>query len=202
MPRIGEGSWLDLPGVDTSTERALDTGEVVFRQGAEASSLYRVRTGRIRLIRHLQDGSSVALHVARADSTFAEAALFSDTYHCDAVAEMPSVVAVIPKADLLAGLCTTPSGCLDLARALAGQVRELRAHLEMRNIRSAPERLLAWFRLKAKGNPPVVEIDRPWIEVAAEIGLTHETIYRSLAELERAGKLSREGRRIELKGPA
>lgn len=201
MSRTGESSWFDLPGVDTPAERALEAGELVFRQGSEASSLYRVRTGRVRLIRHLQDGSSVVLHVARADSTFAEAALFSSAYHCDAVAEVPTVVAVIPKADLLAGLCTTPSGCLDLARALAGQVRELRAHLEIRNIRSAPERLLAWLRLTARGDPPVVEIDRPWIEIAAEIGLTHETIYRSLAELERAGKLARKGRRVKLQEP-
>lgn len=201
MPRphgVRERSWLDLPGVDLSAEHSLGAGDAVFRQGDPATTLYRVRTGRVRLIRHLQDGSSVVLHVARANATFAEAALFSDVYHCDASAEIRSVVTAIPKTTLLAALRTDPESSLDLAKALAGQVRDLRAQLEVRNIRSASARLLAWLRLSALGEPPALEIDRPWTDVAAEIGLTHETIYRTLAGLERAGEVVREGRKVTL----
>lgn len=179
-----------------SAERSLHAGDTVFLQGAPATALYRVRTGRVRLVRHLPDGSSVIVHVARSGATFAEAALFSDTYHCDAVAESAAVVAVIPKSDLLAALRKNPAACLELAKELAAQVRELRAHLEIRNIRSASARLLAWCRLVAKGEPPVLELDRPWAAVAAEIGLAQETLYRTLRELERAGQIAREGRRV------
>lgn len=198
--RANRGSWLDLPGIDVSVERSLDAGEVVFRQGAAASTLYWLRSGRVRLVRHLQDGASVVLHVARGNATFAEAALFSETYHCDAVADIPSIVTPVPKTELLAALCIDRQSCLDLAQALASQVRELRAQLEIRNIRSAPARLLAWLRLAAKGKPPELEIDRPWTEIAAEIGLTHETIYRALAKLERTGEITREANRIMLNG--
>lgn len=191
--------WLDLPSVSDSATRSLNAGDIVFRQGAAVTAIYRVRSGRVRLIRHLQDGSSVVLNVARADATFAEAALFSDTYHCDAVAETATCVTAIPKAELLAVLRADPECCLDLAKTLAGQVRELRAQLEVRNIPSASARILAWLRLTARGEPPAVEVDRPWIEIASEIGLTHETIYRALAELERRGELAREGRRVVLK---
>ncbi|HKK13163.1 MAG TPA: Crp/Fnr family transcriptional regulator [Gammaproteobacteria bacterium] len=198
--RTDTKSWFDVAGIDPSAERLLDPGDVVFRQGAPASAVYWVRAGRIRLTRYLQDGSSVVLHVARANGTFAEASLFSDVYHCDAVAEIASVVTPVPKSDLLRALRQDLSGCFDLARSLAGQVRELRTRLEVRNIRSAPARVLAWLRLRATGNPPSVETDRPWTEVATEIGLTHESVYRALAELQRTGKLTREKGRLILKG--
>ncbi|MFS2011615.1 hypothetical protein ACCD06_17315 [Azospirillum sp. CT11-132] len=99
---------------------------------------------------------------------------------------------MIPKPDLLAALEDNPQAALALARGLASHVRDLRSRLELRNIRSAPERVVAWLRLQVSGDPPMLRLDRPWTEIAAEIGLTHEAIYRALAVLERAGRLVRE----------
>ncbi|HEY0834212.1 MAG TPA: Crp/Fnr family transcriptional regulator [Azospirillum sp.] len=192
----GTGAWIGLVEPERLRHRRLETGEVLFRQGNATVAVYRVDAGRVRLVRHLDDGSSVALHVARDGETFAEAALWSDAYHCDAVAEALSEVTVIPKADLLAALESEPQASLALARGLAAHVRDLRSRLELRNIRSAPERILAWLRLQASGDPPTVQLDRPWTEIAAEIGLTHEAIYRALATLERAGRISRKNGRV------
>jgi CRP-like cAMP-binding protein len=38
-------------------------------------------------------------------------------------------------------------------------------------------------------------------DLAAEIGLTHEALYRTLAALERSGEISRKGERIRLARP-
>lgn len=43
----------------------LAAGECVFGQCSETVAIYRVQSGRIRLVRHLCDGSSVIMHVAR-----------------------------------------------------------------------------------------------------------------------------------------
>jgi len=183
--------WIGLVAPDRLVTRRVAAGEAVFRQGDATVAVYRVEQGRVRLVRHLEDGSSVALHVARAGDGFAEAALFSDVYHCDAVAEVDAVLTQAPKADLLAALEADPRASLAFARMLATQVRDLRARLELRNIRAAPERILAWLKLQASGTPPAVRLDRPWTEIAAEIGLTHEAIYRALAALERDGRIER-----------
>jgi CRP-like cAMP-binding protein len=160
-----------------------------------------VEQGRVRLVRHLEDGSSVALHVARAGDGFAEAALFADAYHCDAVTEVDAVLTQVPKAALLAALEADPRASLAFARMLAAQVRDLRARLELRNIRAAPERILAWLKLQASGTPPAVRLDRPWTEIAAEIGLTHEAIYRALAALEREGRIERAAGVVRVRTP-
>ena len=183
--------WIGLVASDRLVTRRVAAGEAVFRQGDATVAVYRVEQGRVRLVRHLEDGSSVALHVARAGDGFAEAALFSEIYHCDAVAEVDAVLTQAPKADLLAALEADSRASLAFARMLATQVRDLRARLELRNIRAAPERILAWLKLQASGTPPMVRLDRPWTEIAAEIGLTHEAIYRALAALERDGRIER-----------
>lgn len=178
--------------------RSLEPGEALFRQGDATVAIYIVQHGRVRQVRHLEDGSTVALHAAESGGTLAEAALFADAYHCDAIADVASEVTVIPKAELLTALNANPQACLALAGELASQVRDLRAQLELRNIRAAPERILHWLRIHAVGAPPTVRLNRPWTEIAAEIGLTHETIYRALATLERDGRILRNREQVVL----
>jgi hypothetical protein len=69
--------------------------------------------------------------------------------------------------------------------------------LELRNIRSADKRVLQHLRLSAS-KAGVVAFDRPLLEVAEDLGLTHEAYYRALAALARASVIKRAGRRIGL----
>jgi CRP-like cAMP-binding protein len=148
-------------------------------------------------VRHLADGSAVTLHVAREGDGLAEAALFAGQYHCDAVAEIDSTVAVIAKAPLLAALRGNAEASLAFAADLSRQVRGLRWQLELRNIRSAQERLLAWLHLQADASGSIA-LDRPWTVIAPELGLSHEAIYRALARLQAERRLRRRRGGIQL----
>jgi DNA-binding Lrp family transcriptional regulator len=46
-----------------------------------------------------------------------------------------------------------------------------------------------------------VELERPWKTIATEIGLTHEAVYRALAELERDGLIERDEKAVVLRRP-
>lgn len=180
--------------------RELARGELLFRTGDEARALYFVERGRLRLERPLADGFLLTLHVAHPGETFAEAALFGERYHCDAVAETASRVAVYPKAAVLAALARDPGFAQRLTALLADQVRTLRALLEIRNVRRADERVLQYLRFRALAGDPAV--DRPARSIAAEVGLTQETLYRALRRLKNQGLIHRDGRRIRLVGKA
>ncbi|MFI5011146.1 MAG: Crp/Fnr family transcriptional regulator [Hyphomicrobiales bacterium] len=194
----GEAGWLSLLRPRDVRLRSLATGETLFRQGDPASAIYLVREGRVRLVRHLEDGSAVVLHVARPTESLAEASLFAETYHCDAVADVDCLVAVLPRQELLDTLASSPVAALRLSRLLAWQVRDLRTRLELRNIRSASERLLAWLKLRARGSPPTIVLGRTWTDVAAELGLTREAVYRALRRLGQSGEIRRSGASIAL----
>ncbi len=172
-----------------SVVRVLGSGELLFRQDDPATAIYKVESGRLRLIRSTVDDHLVILHTARRGEFFAEASLFADTYHCDAVAAMPSSVRIYPKQMVMDAMRTDPALAEAFMERLARQLQELRARMELRNIRSARDRVLQYLRLKAHGRSIAVEGQLQ--DIAAEIGLTREALYRTLATLESEGHLTR-----------
>ncbi|HYD31990.1 MAG TPA: cyclic nucleotide-binding domain-containing protein, partial [Azospirillaceae bacterium] len=62
--------WAGLIDSAKLGQRRLAAGEGLFRQGDTAIAIYAVEQGRVRLVRHLEDGSTVAVHVVRAGETF------------------------------------------------------------------------------------------------------------------------------------
>lgn len=183
--------WLPASVRERSTHRKLAAGEALFRQGDRAAAIFAVEHGRVRLIRHTVDDREVALHTARRGELFAEAALFSDAYQCDAVATTNSAVRAYPKRELLTALRGDPALAEHFMAVLARQVHALRTRLEERNIRSARERVLHHLALTAGPDGRTVRIDGRLMDLAAEIGLSHEVLYRTLAALEKDGLISR-----------
>jgi CRP-like cAMP-binding protein len=173
--------------------RHLAAGESLFNQGDPAQAIYRVESGRLRLVRRTSDDHLVVLHTAHRGEFFAEASLFAETYHCDAVAAAPSRVRVYPKAEMIALLRTEPALAEAFMTRLAHQLQELRTRMELRNIRSARERIMQYLRLRAgpddRGRS--VRIEGQLQDIAAEIGMTREALYRTLAALEADGSIAR-----------
>ncbi len=196
MPKL---EWLPDHLRRLAKSRTLDAGEALFRQGDKANAIFEVELGRMRLIRHTIDDHPVTLHTAKAGELFAEAALFSDRYHCDAVAATASCVHVVPKRALLAAFRDDPALCERFMATLAHQVHALRSRLEGRNIRSARERILNHLILAADAKSRVVTLDGTLMDLASEIGLSHEVLYRTLAALERDGVIARTPTSISLK---
>ena len=190
--------WLPDQVRRLSKVRVLEAGEVLFRQGDRANAIFEVEQGRMRLIRHTDD-RPVTLHTARAGELFAEAALFADRYHCDAVAASAARVHVHPKRALLAAFRSDAALSERFMATLAHQVHALRSRLEGRNIRSARERVLNHLVLAANADSRTVTLDGTLMDLAGEIGLSHEVLYRTLAALAADGIITRTRSTITLK---
>jgi len=179
--------------------RLLAPGELLFRQGDPATAIYKVESGRLRLIRRTVDDHLVILHTARRGEFFAEASLFADAYHCDAAAAAQSSVRVYPKEIVINILRTDPALAEAFLARLARQLQELRARMELRNIRSARDRVLQYLRLRAGIGGRSIALDGELQDIAAAIGITREVLYRTLAALETEGHLTRTETAILLK---
>jgi CRP-like cAMP-binding protein len=182
-----------------STIRVLAPGDLLFRQGDPATAIYKVESGRLRLIRRTVDDHLVILHTARRGEFFAEASLFSDAYHCDAVAAAPSSVRVYPRHGVMEAMRTDHALAEAFMARLARQLLELRARMELRNIRSARDRVLQYLRLRAGNEGHSIAVEGQLQDIAAEIGMTREALYRTLAALETEGHLTRTETAILLK---
>jgi CRP-like cAMP-binding protein len=179
--------------------RELAAGEALFRQGDAATAIFEIEQGRLRLLRQT-DHRTVPVHTARPGELFAEAALFSATYHCDAIAAVASRVRAYPKRQMLAALRSDPKQAEAFMAALARQVQTLRTRLEQRNIRSARERVMHYLALAAGSGGRTVYVAGTLMDLAAELGLTHEALYRTLAALEKDGRIARAGDAIIILG--
>jgi CRP-like cAMP-binding protein len=180
-----ENPILNFPIAKKRT-RILEKGEYVFHQFDPVDAIYFLQSGRVQMKRNLENGQSVAIHTLVTGESFAEAALFANHYHCDAVSTEKSTVIQISKAAILARLRTEPDYALNLLKLTSGQVQHYRQRIQILTINSAEDRILAAL---SSGIPHDTVI-----ELASSIGLTHETCYRALHRLEQKGLIIKLGR--------
>jgi CRP-like cAMP-binding protein len=179
-----------------------DARQPVFRRGQSVRWLYRITHGRLRLSRVLARGSETVLARVSDGEILAEASVFAAHYHCDAFAESRSLLQRYPIKDIRALLNCHPAAAAAYSAHLARQIMELRTMIEIRSIRRADDRLLTWLRFRSCGTPPSFDGQGTWPTVAKQIGLTTESLYRTLASLQRIGKIKRRGGLVVVTGMA
>lgn len=181
-----------------AVSKSLTQGEFLFQKGDVATHVYTVQEGSVRLVRYSLEGHAVPMHTARPGDSFAEASLFSATYHCDAEAILPSTVICYDKEKILAILHAHPEKSESLIAFLCRQVRSLRALLEVRSIRSAHDRVLHYLVLQADPETMMVNVSGTLKDVAQDLTMAHETLYRTLAILEKEGQIRRRAGLIKI----
>jgi CRP-like cAMP-binding protein len=181
-----------------ATTATYNTGDAVFRMGSPARAVFYLESGGVRLVRHGPGGEEVLLHDARAGEFFAEASLDSTRYHCDAIASEHTELLKVP-ADALRLLLDEDH---DFARQwismLARQLRAVRTRVERLSLKSAAARIQ--HLMLVEGHGPLCEVTLPGTlkDLARDLGLTHEALYRTLATLTREGVIEREGAVLRL----
>ncbi len=190
--------WLPAAVRAAAIDRKLKTGEALFRLGDKTAGFCEVVAGRVRLARVDRSGREIVLHVAGPGETIAEASLFSPSYHCDAIASTDAVVRVYPKPAVLAAFEQDRKAAQAFTATLARQVMNLRTRIEQRNIRSARERVRHFLGLNAGDDGRTVTLGGTVKDLAVELGLSHEALYRTLAALERSGEIKRAKGKITL----
>jgi len=171
--------------------KAIHAGEVVFRKGSNCSNVFLIRRGVVRLVRYGRAGEEVVLHEARAGEFFAEASLDSSRYHCDARVVATGEVLRIPTESIRRLLETDAKFARQWTSLLAVQLRAARARLERLSLKTAAERLQHLLVSEGTGPQFEVTLDGTWKDLAHRLGLSHESLYRTLARLEAEGTLER-----------
>lgn len=160
---------------DGQPRRSLAAGAALFREGDPVREMALVCAGRVDLLRHTGAGMRLVLQLAGPGAVVAEASAYSAAYHCDAVAEVASTVAVMPVVLFREAVAAPPTAAVWAAH-LARAVQAARLRAEIRTLRTVAERLDAWA--EAGGTIPG---RGAWQGLAAELGVSREALYRELA---------------------
>jgi CRP-like cAMP-binding protein len=126
-----------------------------------------------------------------------EASLQSPRYHCDAVVVVDARITRVPVPVLLQALTDDPAFALRWIAMLNQEVRRLRLQCERLNLKSVQARVLHW--LETEGTGGCCAVTAGYKSLASELGVSHEALYRALADMVDAGLVLREPERLCLK---
>jgi CRP/FNR family transcriptional regulator, dissimilatory nitrate respiration regulator len=177
MIAIMSPPWLSRLDDLVQCERTLQDGQTLFRASGPVRHHYLVRSGCVLLTRVQQAGDALVLQRARAGDLVAEASVFAPRYHCDAVCSGLTRVGQILRSDIESLQRDEPEWVRAFAVHLAGEVQRVRARAQLLSLKRVDERLDAWLALNAGGIPP----RGTWVDLAAELAVTPEALYRALA---------------------
>jgi CRP-like cAMP-binding protein len=157
-------------------------------------------SGTVKLEQTDVTGRHIVLGFASAGNTIAEASVFAPAYRCDATAMTECVVRLYPKAALFAEFERNPRAAHAFMAVLAHRVTDLRIRLERRSFHSARDRVRHYLGHSGQRNKQTVVLSGTLKDLAAELGLTHEVLYRTLSEMEAEGEILRRQRSITVLG--
>jgi len=174
-----------------ATDIRVVAADTLYHIGARPKFMLFVVEGEIRLMRRARNGAEIILQ--RATTGFAaEATLDSPRYHCDIVAGRDSRIVRFPIARFREAL-DDDKGFRDFwMRRFARELRKLRGQCERLSLRGAAERIEHY--IEAEGSNGRLELRQTRKAWAAELGMTHEALYRALAALVRTGRVAAQDR--------
>jgi CRP/FNR family transcriptional activator FtrB len=183
--------------VSMADARRFRPGEILFRDGERDESVRILTSGLVELSRIARGRECGVLILSAGDLIMPAAALFDEPYLSAARALTPVRMLLIDAAVLRAEMAGCPELALRMLRIVGGQWRMAVRHILDLKSRNAPERLGA-FLLRLVDEGPLAdsaELPIPKRHLAARVGMTAETLSRTLHILAQNGLFVR-GRRI------
>ena len=175
-----------------------DRGQMLFRLGDPARYVFFVYSGEVRMLRSGRAGEDILLHRARSGEYFAEAALECPHYLCDGIAFRASILAVIPKSELAALIDNDRRFSRQWNSLLTRELRAARARIERLALSSVAERIRHFIVTEGRDSSSEVVLSGSLKDLARDLGVTHEALYRTIARMQKAGEIDRKGNTLKL----
>jgi CRP/FNR family transcriptional regulator len=165
-----------------------------------------VQKGSINVHRTSASGREQVIHVFRPIESFAEASLPDGRYPVDARAIESSTVLFVPKNDFVELVRKRPELALRMFASMSQHLRVLVGLLEDLTLKDIETRLANWLLNQCSRpirNAAVeIKLDRTKRVLAAEMGITSETLSRTLGKFRDRELLYVKGNAITITRPA
>jgi CRP-like cAMP-binding protein len=182
-----------------AVEVTLKKGREIFAPGDPSRGFYVVREGTVRVYGMSPQGKEITQEIADQGSAFALASPFSGTYHCFAEALTDSRLYLIKQKEFLDLVTDDIRFATEWMRLLSQMVIQLRRRLVDLTLRSPKVRIASYLLLLSDmQNSQSIILPVPRKELAAFLGMTHETFYRAAKELSTEGLVRFTGQKVDI----
>lgn len=185
-----------------SALRHLRRGEFVFMNGDEYRGFFVVLKGRIKVFKTNREGKEQILHLLGPREVFAEVPLFTGgPYPAEAQALEDCILLFVNKTGFLDLLRHNPDLSLRLLGAFAKRMREMATRLEGISLKEVTPRLARYVLDELQKSPvkTAVTLTISKATLAAFLGTIPETLSRSFRQIEDAGAIAVNGKRIVIR---
>lgn len=170
-------------------------GVRLFLSGRKPRWMYFVNDGEVVLERHGANGEPACLQRCQ-HGMVGEASLTAARYHCDARTTRSTTVTRTPIEAMRLALTHDREFSDRWIRMLSDQVRKLRLVNERLGLPKVKDRVL--HLIETEGSQGRYTLDCSLKQLASQLAVTHEALYRALAELDRTRQIVRTGNQIRL----
>jgi CRP-like cAMP-binding protein len=210
LPFFAHLSHEEVRAVDRHfRERGYTPGEPIYHAGEEATHLYVVAAGKIKLVRHTLSGQDVLLDILTPGDYFGALPALGETRYPDsAEAQTACCALAVSAADFGDILQRHPTVALPLLEMTAARLREAQETIRQLSAHSAEQRVAATLLKlgdklgQQREDDLLIQMPLSRQDVADMTGSTVETASRILSSFRKRG-LIRSGRQwIALRDPA
>lgn len=176
-------------------------GKVIFAEGEEASGLFVLYTGRVKIYKLSSEGKEQILHIFGPGEPFGEVAVFTGGHfpaYAEALEETEALF--FPRKKFVALITKDPSLAMNMLAMLSKRLRYFTQLVENLSLKEVPGRLAAYLLVLANmtGTQDMVELDIAKGQLASLLGTIPETLSRILNKMSSQGLIAVEGRHIKL----
>lgn len=170
-----------------------DEDEVLFMQGQPSSSLFALTRGMVKICSHTPDGREQIVGLScPSNLVVGLQSVSEDRYAYTAIAVSPVTACRINHQALLARVRGRGEVAMRLIKAFNAQLAHSRALMEVMGHRCAASKIASFILLmmpKSANGQRAISMPFSRIEIASLLGLSEETVCRSMAMMKRAGAI-------------
>ena len=179
--------------------------QVLYLEGNQANHLFVVRAGSVKLIKTDASGREHVTALLQRGDLFGFEAAFGDAYTTGAEAHADCELCLLSAKDLRDLMRTVPGFSLDIARLLHGRLIRAQQQLAFLGNPGARSRLagyLLWRMPEDHGRPPLIPHELTLRELGGILGLSHETVCRTLGAFQDEGIIAVDADQIRVQNTA
>jgi CRP/FNR family transcriptional regulator len=198
-----------IPIVQIAQFQSFTKGELLFKQGNNATGFFVVKSGRVKVFKVSNTGKEQILNIFESGENFAEvAALDGKPFPASAATLEPTELLFFPRGAFLKLLHQHPDIAINMLIGLSQHLRHLTGVIEELSFKDVPQRL-ATYLLKLSSsdtNDPYnrskptnfVTLDLTKSQLASILGTIPATLSRAFYYLSSEGLIAMNGSQIEL----
>lgn len=184
---------------DVCSQKSLEKGDMLFREGDKAEGFYVLQAGAISVFKITPDGREQIICVFRPPESFAEVTLATvEAYPANAIALENSKVILVQRAGFRDLIRRNPELSLHMLASMSLHLKHLVQTLQDYKGRQIESRLADWLLRHAPMGASSFELPVTKKTLAGQLGVTSETLSRTLARFRDEGLIRVEGPRLHL----